>query len=469
MTSSTTAHPWMANSVEAIKAEMLATIGASSITELFQQIPLEHRTRKPLDLPPAIRSEAALKRHLRDIAAKNHDCETNLNFLGGGIWQHHVPAVCDELVRRQEWLTSVFGSPESDHGRNQAWFEFCSQLGELLEMDLVGMPVYSWGCAAGHAIRMAARLTGRSKVIIAGPVSPERLSVIRTYCASAIEGRAIEVVPCGTDKATGLTDLRSLPTLIDNRTAAVYFENPSYHGLFETQAAEIAMIARKAGAETIVGVDPLTLGVIAPPSAYGVDIAVGSIQPLGVHMHGGGGVGGFIASRDEERYAREYPTFLVSIAPTSVEGEHGFGLSLFHQTSYGSRDEGKDWTGNSTYLWTIAGAAYMALLGPQGFAELGRTILANAHGAAKKIGAIDGVKITRPNGFFKEFLVDFSATGRTVADINTALLDHGIFGGIDLSKEDTSLGQTALCCVTEIHTDADIDHFVSALAKVLSA
>jgi glycine dehydrogenase subunit 1 len=458
----------MANSVASTKADMLARTGASSIDALFEQIPASHRIGRPLELAPGIRSEAALKRHLRDIAAKNRDCEANLSFLGGGIWQHHVPAICDELVRRQEWLTSVFGSPESDHGRNQAWFEFSSQLGELLELDLVGMPVYSWGCAAGHAIRMAARITGRSKVIIAGSVSPERLSVIRTYCLSATPERAIEVVLCGTDSATGRVDLGALSGLFDASVAAVYFENPCYHGLFETQAAEIAASARAAGAETIVGVDPLTLGVIAPPSAYGADIAVGSIQPLGVHMHGGGGVGGFIASRHEQRYANEYPTFLVSIAPTSVEGEHGFGLSLFHQTSYGMRDEGKDWTGNSTYLWTIAAAAYMALLGPQGFFDLGRTILARSHAAASRIGAINGVKIRHPSGFFKEFVVDFSATGKTVAAINAALRDHGIFGGIDLSGEDTGLGECALYCVTEIHTEADIDRLVAALQEVVS-
>ncbi|MDE1990877.1 MAG: aminomethyl-transferring glycine dehydrogenase subunit GcvPA [Rhizobiaceae bacterium] len=468
MTRGTAAHPWMANSVDAIKAEMLATIGAKSIGELFEQIPADHGMKAPLALPAGMRSEAALKRHLRDIAAKNSDCEANLSFLGGGIWQHHVPAVCDELVRRQEWLSSVFGSPESDHGRNQAWFEFSSQLGELLDMDLVGMPVYSWGCAAGHAIRMAARLTGRSQVVIAGPVSPERLSVIRTYCAAAIEDRAIDVVLVGSETQTGLVDLGALRSAVGASTAAVYFENPGYHGLLETRAAEISKIARTVGAETIVGVDPLTLGVIAPPSAYGADIAVGSIQPLGVHMHGGGGVGGFIASRHEEQYAREYPTFLVSIAPTSTEGEHGFGLSLFHQTSYGMRDEGKDWTGNSTYLWTIAGAAYMALLGPQGFAELGRAILSNAHRAAEQIGGIAGVKIRHPTGFFKEFMVDFTATGKSVAAINKALLAHGIFGGIDLSADDPDLGQTALYCVTEIHTDADIDTLVAALKKVLS-
>lgn len=465
----TTAHPWMANSVEDIKVEMLSVIGAASIEALFAQIPADHRVQTPIALPPAIRSEAALKRHLRDIAAKNANCETHLNFLGGGIWQHHVPAVCDELVRRQEWLTSVFGSPESDHGRNQAWFEFCSQLGELLDMDLVGMPVYSWGCAVGHAIRMAARLTGRSRVVLVGPMSPERLSVIETYCASASSGRAIGIDVCGIDPQTGCADLEALKNLIGEQTAAVYFENPNYHGLFEEKAAEIARMARFRGAETIVGVDPLSLGVVAPPSAYGADIAVGSIQPLGVHMHGGGGVGGFIASRHEDRYALEYPTFLVSMAPTSVPGEHGFALSLFHQTSYGMREEGKDWTGNSTYLWTIAGAAYMALLGPQGFAELGRRIIANSHSAADRIGRVPGVRIVHAKGFFKEFLVDFTSSGKTVAEINKALLAHGIFGGIDLCAGDRAAPQVALYCVTEIHQPGDIDHLVSSLTKVLAA
>src|SRR4029078_11240787 len=117
MTGGTTAHPRMANSVEATKSEMLATIGASNIAELFQQIPQDHRIKSPLELPPAIRSEAALKRHLRDIAAKNGDCEKNLSFLGGGIWQHHVPAVCDELVRRQERLAAGFGLPRYDPRR----------------------------------------------------------------------------------------------------------------------------------------------------------------------------------------------------------------------------------------------------------------------------------------------------------------------------------------------------------------
>src|SRR5688500_8241476 len=155
------AHPWMGNSLASVKQSMLDEIGVGTIEELFEQIPKEHRLKAKLKLPPGIKSEASLRRHLTSILSKNEDCEENLNFLGAGCWQHHVPAVVDEIVGRTEFLTPVWGSPQSDFGRNQAWFEYASQLGELLNMDVVGLPVYSWGCAIGHALRMAARRTGR--------------------------------------------------------------------------------------------------------------------------------------------------------------------------------------------------------------------------------------------------------------------------------------------------------------------
>ena len=131
-----TAHPYMANSVPAIKREMLDAIGVETIEELFEQIPSEHRLQRPIDLPPAL-TESELRRHMVTTLARNRTDEQNLNFLGAGCWQHHVPAACDEVVRRNEWLTSVFGEPSSDHGRNQAWFEFCSQLGEPLDLSLI--------------------------------------------------------------------------------------------------------------------------------------------------------------------------------------------------------------------------------------------------------------------------------------------------------------------------------------------
>ena len=463
--SNSTAHPYMANSVPALQQEMLDAIGVPTIAELFQQIPTDHRTTRKFDLPPTL-GEAELRRHLVNTLAKNRTCEQNLNFLGAGLWQHHVPAACDEVVRRNEWLTSVFGEPSSDHGRNQAWFEFCSQLGELLKLDLVGLPVRSWGSAAGHALRMAARITQRAEVAVVRAIDPERLSVIRNYCEPTEMESHIAVRLIDYDPASGLIDLDDLRAAVGEHTAAVYFETPSYLGVIEHQGAEIAAIARAVGAETIVGVDPISLGVLSAPVDFGADIVVGTTQPLGIHMHTGGGVGGFIASRDEDRYAHQYPTLFISIAETIKPGEYGFGLGLFEQSSYGLRDKGNDWTGHSVYMWAIAATTYMALMGPQGFEDVGGLILQRAHYAAQLLSEIDGVRVAFPSGFFKEFVINFDNTGKTVEEINDALLNIGIFGGKDLTRDFPELGASALYCVTEIHTKADIDRLVGALREV---
>ena len=204
------------------------------------------------------------------------------------------------------------------------------------------------------------------------------------------------------------------------------------------------------------------------PGDYGADIVTGPVQPLGVHMQCGGGVGGFIASRDEEKYVLEYNGFLVSIAETIEEGQVGFGLACPHQNSYGSREHGKDWTGNSTYLWAIAGAVYMSLLGPEGFRELGNLIVSRSRYAAQCLAEVPGVRIVWPNSTFKEFVVNFDGTGKTVVELNDLLRTRGIFGGKDISGENNALGQSALYCVTEVHTAADIRRLANTMKEVLS-
>ncbi len=467
MASQTRAHPWMANSAPGILEAMLAEIGAKSVAEVFEQIPGDHFRKAPLDLPPALTSEVELRRDLVSKLKRNRDCEENLSFLGAGVWQHHVPAIVDEIVGRTEFATNVWGSYQSDHGRNQAWFEFSSQLGALLNLDVVQLPVYSWGCATGHAIRMAARITGRTKVLVPALSDPERLSVIRNYCQPREMEDHIEVVTVAADPTSGRLDLGDLKTKLGEDVAAVYFENPAYLGTIETGAAEIARMVRAVGGETIVGVDPASLGVMIPPGDYGADIVTGPVQPLGVHMQCGGGAGGFIASRDEERYVRAYNGFLVSVVETQKPGELGFGLACAHQNSYGMRENGNDWTGNSTYLWAIAGAVYMSLLGPEGFRELGTLIVSRARYAAKLLGEVPGVRVVWPDSTFKEFVVNFDETGRTVTEVNDALRAHGIFGGKDISGEDNGLGQSALYCVTEVHSAADIRRLADTLREVL--
>lgn len=462
-----TPHPFMANTAPGSFKEMLRVAKVTEIEDLFEQIPMDHKFSGEWEFDPAIPSEAALYKHLTRILSKNKSGEENLNFLGAGCWQHYVPAICDEMVTRTEYLTPVWGTPSSDHGRNQVWFEFQSQIGELVGMEFVGLPLYSFGTAGGHAIRMAARINGRNKVIIPRSMDPERLAVIKTYCGFKELSGFLEIVYVNLDPKTGRMDLLDLKSKLSTDVAAIYFDNPNYLGVIESEASEIAALVKTVGAQVIVGVDPISLGVLTPPSEYGVDIVVGTTQPLGVHMNAGGGVGGFIATRDEEIYAREFPTLQVSLTGTSVPGEMAFGLTLFEQSSYGSREHGKDWTGNSVYLWTVANATYMSLLGPIGFKEIGETILQRSHYAAKRLAEIHGVRVTWNSGFFKEFVVSFDGVKKTVAEINTDLLEKNIFGGKDLSFDFPELGKSALYCITEIHTLEDIQTLVKAVKEVI--
>ena len=462
-----TVHPYMANSPAAVKDEMMKELGIEDVEELFVQIPADHRLKRPFDLPPQLLSEAALKRHMMETLSRNSTCEDTLSFLGGGCWQHYVPAVVDEIAQRSETLTQVSGTPQSAHGRNQAWFEYTSQLGELVKMEVVGLPVYSWGVAAGHAIRMASRMTGRRQMLLPKTTCPERLSVIRNFCEPPEMENHIAVKLVDYDANTGLMDLSDLESKISAKTAAVYFENPSYLGFIESQGARIAGIARANGAETVVGVDPISLGVLAAPADYGADIVVGTTQPFGIHMNCGGGTCGFVASRDEVKYVGEFPMPLNSIVDTIVEGERGFAPSTPDRTSMRAREKGKDWTGTSVNLWAVAGAVYMALLGPQGFREIGELIIKRANYAARRLAEIDGVGVRLGAPFFKEFVVNFDRAGKKVADVNAGLKARGIFGGHDLSGEFPELGQSALYCVTEIHSRADLDRLAGAMREVV--
>jgi len=457
------AHPYMSNSAAETRAALLDGTGASDVEELFEQIPADHRLSRPLDLPAQLSSEIELRRHMQKLLNSNSSCEDNLSFLGAGCWPHYVPAICDEMVGRAEFATPVLGTPSSEHGRNQAQFEFCSLAAELIDLDYVGLPVYSWGCAAGHAIRMASRLNGRSEVLIPRSIDPERLSVIQNYCEPVDMAGHLDVALVDYDPTSGRIALDDLRETLSDNTTAVYIDNPSFLGVIEADVDEISRLTHEGGAELIVGVDPISLGVLRPPGDYGADLVAGTMQPLGVHMNCGGGSSGFIASRDEERYVREYPTLVMTIAPTTEAGEHGFGNVLVEQTSYGSRDHGKDWTGNSTYLWTVANAVYMAMMGPAGFRAIGELIIQRCRYAAQLLDAIDGVDVTFKSGFFKEFVVNFDGSGAAVAEINARLRGHGIFGGKDLSADFPELGQSALYCVTEIHTQHDIERLAQAL------
>ena len=456
-------YPYIPNSVPSIKAQMLEEVGAASTDEFYADVPEKLRFRAKLNLPPPFLSEYALKRHVDGMLARNTPAGEALSFLGAGCYQHHVPAVCDEVNQRGEFLTAYAGEPYDDHGRFQALFEYCSMMGELLNMDVVNVPTYDGFQAAATSLRMASRITGRRQALLCGTIGPDKLSKIRDYVKPAME---IELLAY--DEGTGRLDLDALQAVISSETAAVYFGNPSYLGLIETEGEQIARIAHQHGALCVVAVDPISLGVLTPPADYGADIVCGDVQSLGIHMQYGGGHGGFIATHDEERYVMEYPSRLFGIAPTSVPGEYGFGDVAYERTSFAVREEGKEWVGTAAALWGITAGVYLALLGPQGMVELGEGIMARTRYAMAQLDRIEGIEAPVFHApHFQEFVVAFDGTGKTVAEINRGLLARGIFGGKDLSAEFPGLGQSSLYCVTEVHTQHDIDRLAGALREVI--
>ncbi|MGY0287613.1 MAG: aminomethyl-transferring glycine dehydrogenase subunit GcvPA [Candidatus Methanodesulfokora washburnensis] len=455
-------HPYIPNSVERVKREMLSYIGVSSIEELYASIPEEIRFRGKMNLPEPLKSEYELYRHMREILSRNITCEDYLCFKGGGTWPHYVPAICDEIAGRAEFLTAYAGDPYEDHGRWQALFEFESLMAELVDMDVVTVPIYSWGHAAGTAMRMAHRINGRREVIIPRTISPERFLVINNYVDPALK-----LIKVDYDRETGMIDIEDLKRKISRETAAVYFENPSYLGFIETGGKEICEIAHDSGAICIVGVDPSSLGVLEPPSHYGADITVGDLQPLGIHMNFGGGLGGFLATRDEEKFIREIPYRIFGLAKTVKEGEYGFGDVLFERTSFEKREKAKEFVGTAAASHGIIAAVYLSLLGPKGIRELGEAILQRSMYAMKILSSIDGIKAPKFRApHFKEFVVEFPER-KSVEEINKELLKEGIFGGIDLRKHFPELGNSSLYCFTEVHMKEDIDKLADALKRIL--
>ena len=435
-------YPYIPNSVPEIKAQMLREVGASDISDLFEEIPAHLRFKGRLQLPDPILDEFSLRKHVEGQLARN--------------------ANCDEINGRGEFLTAYVGESYADHGKWQAFFEYCSLMGDLLDMDVMSCPLYDGGQAAASSVRMAARITGRSQVVIPSTMSPDVRLVLQNYCMPDIA-----IVEVGFDRGTGLLDLADLSAKVTSDTAAVLIENPSYLGFLESQAAEVGEVARAGGAEFVVYTDPISLGVMAPPAQYGATIACGDFQPLGMHMQAGGGQGGFIATGSDMRYVSEFKDLMFGITETVREGEYGFGEVLFERTSYGSREKGNEYTGTTTGLWAITAAVYLSLMGPKGMRETGQTIMQMSQYAARRIGALNGVELGIGTPFFKEFVVNFDGTGSTVKKINDGLLERKIFGGKDLSGEFPDYGQSALYCVTETKTKDDVDALVGALEEVI--
>ena len=457
-------HRFIPNSSPGVREEMLAEIGVSSVEEIYEEIPAELRFKGELNLPRDPLSEADVARVVKSILEKNRTTADYLCFVGAGCYDHYAPALLAEVMGRSEFLTAYAGIEVTDHGRFMAMFEYQSMMGDLLDMDVVGSAVYDGATASGDALQMASRVTGRRELVLTQNIDPDRLKVMLNYI-----GSWFDVTYVRDDPVTGTVDLDELREKVSENTAAVYIENPGYLGVVQTRPEEISRIAHENGALLIVSVNPASLGVLAPPGQYGADIACGDGQPLGLPMACGGARLGILACRNEHKFVHSLPMLMVGILRTQVPGERAYTWhALFDRIFYGTREEARSISGTSSFLMALGAGVYMALLGPKGMRDLGVANMQKAAYAMSHLNSLAGVKAPVFGGpHFNEFLVDFSGTSKTVAEINRALLARGILGGKDVSTELPELGQVALYCVTENRTQSEIDRLVRSIDEVI--
>ncbi|MBO0980651.1 aminomethyl-transferring glycine dehydrogenase subunit GcvPA [Microbacterium sp. SD291] len=445
-------HPYIPNTAPESRAAMLAAVGAASIDEFYADIPESLRLNRSLDLPAPLVAEQDLARHVRGILAKNRSTQERLSFLGAGVYNHYVPAVVDEVIGRSEFLTAYAGEPYEDHGRFQALFQYQSLMAELLEMDVVNVPTYDGYQATATGLTMSGRITGRPRVLVASDVLPAKLAKVADYVRAHL---TLEHVPT----IDGTADIAALAAALGDDVAAVWVETPSATGAVEAALQQIADAAHAAGAVLVVGTDPIGYGILTPPSLGGADIVTGDIQSLGLHQWYGGAHGGFIAVHDDPKFIMEMPSRLFGLATTDVPGEYGFGDVAYDRTSFAHREEGKEWVGTAAALWGIAAGVYLSLMGPEGMAELGETLLARTRYAQQALAAVPGVELDDDAVHLREFTVTLAVPA---SDVVTALREQGIEPGVVVDSH------RLLVCVTELTSQADIDTLAGALASVIT-
>src|SRR4029079_16779557 len=435
---------------DADREAMLDAVGVGSIDDLFEQIPAGVRLVRALDVPEAL-PEAALVRHLEELAGRNADTSRELSFLGMGIYDHYVPAIADTFLSRGEFLTAYTPyQPEMSQGVLQAIFEYQTAICELTGMDVSNASGYDGATVAADACFIARHHTGRTKVVLAETLNPQVRQVVKT-CAPGFVREVLEVPHSG-----GTTDPGALAAA-SHEAAAVIFQQPNAFGCLEP-APELVAAATEAGALPVAHVDLASLGLLEAPGNYGCAMAIGEGQSIGNYQSYGGPHYGFLAARSE--FIRRMPARIVG-ETTDLEGERGFVLTLQTREQHIRREKAtSNMTTNQTLL-ALAGLITLCWLGPEGLRELGQTCAALAAYAKERVAlprALD-----RPT--FKEGAVRTPLPAREVV---TRAREHGVHPGYPLGRDYPGLDDVLLVALTEKRTPADVDRLADVLAEVIS-
>jgi glycine dehydrogenase subunit 1 len=437
---------------DADREAMLEAIGVSSVDELFRDIPKSLRLDRPLALEPAL-TEQELVEHLSELAAKNVSVSDELSFLGAGVYDHYVPAVVDAMLARGEFLTAYTPyQPEMSQGVLQAIFEYQTVICELTGMDVSNASGYDGTTVAADACYVAKHVTGRTKVVLAETLNPQTRQVVKTYAP----GFGLDVVEV--PHRDGVTDPDELRRAAED-AACVIFQQPNFFGCLEP-APELAAAANDAEALAVAHVDPLSLGVLEAPGAYGCAIAIGEGQGAGNYLSYGGPHYGFFAARKD--FIRRMPGRIIG-ETTDLDGKRGFVLTLQTREQHIRREKAThNMTTNQTLL-ALAGLIYLSWLGPQGLREVGETCMGLGAYAKEQL---ELQPVFPEQATFKEFAV---RVGRSGQEVVRAVREHGIHPGYALGRDYQGLDDALLVCVTEKRSTADIDRLAAVLREVSAA
>jgi glycine dehydrogenase subunit 1 len=436
---------YIANSEEDRQA-MLAAIGVKDFEELIDYIPSALRVKGELSLPKPL-SELEITREMSELAAKN---KTGTSFLGGGAYDHYIPAAVQHILWRSEFYTAYTPyQPEVSQGTLQAIYEYQTMVCRLTGMDVANASMYDGGSALAESVVMASHQTGKSKVLIAENINPAYFDIIRTYTRD----QDIEIVPLTLSE--GQISRPALRDLLDDNTAAVVVQNPNYYGLIENLNG-VSGIIQQSKALFIQYVDPVSLAILKSPGEFGADIVISEGQSFGNALNFGGPYLGIFAAR--KSLIRKMPGRIVALT-NDVEDRRAFVTTLQTREQHIRREKATSNICTNSQLCALAALVYLSLMGKSGLRTVAELCVRKSHYLAEKIGRLPGYRLKFNGPFFKEFVVETPIPAGQIID---KLMEKNIFAGINLSR--VKMGEGLLIGVTEKRTKEEMDSFVRHLS-----
>ena len=431
--------------------EMLKVIGVSKIEDLFEAVPQEVMKKAKFDLPPGL-SEQETSQKISTIAQRNQNPEAS--FLGGGVYHHYIPAPVPHLANRSEFVTAYTPyQPEISQGILQAIFEYQTMITRLTAMDATNASMYDGSSATGEVCLMASNITRRNKILVAQNVHPQYREVMQTYCNA--KDLTLEEVPF--DMTTGQIDQAKLSAQLSEEVAGIFIQSPNFFGVVE-EMNKISAIAHEKDALSVqIITEALSLGLLKPPGEYGADIVVGEGQSFGNSLSLGGPYWGFMTAN--ENNIRKMPGRIFGLTEDE-QGRDSYALILGPREQHIKRERATSNICSNQWLCLAISTAYLLSQGEQGLKETARQNILKAHHAFDKICEIDGYEPTFPG---RQFFNEFAVRGpQTPIEVNRALAEQGILGGLDLGRYSKQEG-SSLYCVTEARSAEHIGKLVEGL------